>query len=296
MKHFLLAVLAAIALATASSPAEAGSYTVYVDDHAGFDSALAADLAATVVDTSGAFAADPSAATGLASVIRTGTLAGQGFTYTAYDVNFTTAASPPGTLTPGSVGGDLLAATAVDVERPAAQGAATGTGSWGLDSGSGSTTSRNGLLVDFTTTPGNLGIGHFALELVDFEAGAAGTPGLLRLYDGGMLVFSHAFTFAGPKAGNDELHFLGVVAGAGAAWFDQIVVVVGDDTPGGTGNSETWAADRFQFGVTTTPEPGTWALFGVGVAGIAVIVRRRKAARACGAGPCAQSPTGDAAP
>jgi hypothetical protein len=118
-------------------------------------------------------------------VTRSGTIGGQAFTWTAYDINFSNA--PTGHVTPGVVGGDIASATPVDVETPVAQGTATGAGSWGLDSGSGSTTSRNALLVDFTATPGGLGIGHFGLDLVDFEAGAAFTRGTLRLYRAGSL-------------------------------------------------------------------------------------------------------------
>lgn len=282
-----LVLAVAVALGVAF-PAHAGSWTVYQDDQSGFTAALTSSPSSTIVDSGGSFAADP--ASGLASsVTRTGTVAGGTYTFTVYDSNFSTA--PSGTVSPGSAGGDVASTSQLTVEQPAAQGSATGSGTFGYDSAgsSDSTASRNALLVDFTTTPGGLGLGHFALDLIDFEASLGGVSGLLRLYDGGTLVFSHGFAFAGTNAGNNEVHFLGVVAGDFASYFDQVVLVIGDDTAGGTGNSESWAADRFQFGgasgaaappsiVAPTPEPGTWALFGAGAAALCgAVVRRRRA-------------------
>lgn len=260
-----------LVLASAAA-ARADSYLVFQDDRAGFQASLDVNPASTVIDTGGAFAANPVAAAGLASVTRTGTIAGQSFSWTAYDVNFSN--TPTGTVAPGTVGGDVASATPVDLETPAAQGTATGLGSWGLDSGSGGTTTRNALLVNFTGTPGGLGIGHFGLDLIDFEAAAAFTRGTLRLYRAGSLVFSRDFDW-GAQDGNNQTHFLGIVAD-GAFWFDQVAVVVGDDSAGG-GNAETWAADRFTFGQAVhNPEPGTVALFALGAAGLAVAVRRRR--------------------
>lgn len=271
--------LAALSLA-AAEPATAGSYLVFVDDEAGFVSALGPDAVTSVTDSGGAFAPDASAAGGLGSVSRSGSAAGQPFAFTVYDFNFTTSASPPGTLVPGAPGGDVGSVSTLDVETPVRQGGATGVGSFGYDSSTGGVTSRNALLVDFTTTPGGLGVAHFALDLVDFEASAAGTPGSLRLYDAGVLVFSHTFSYPGGGTGNDETHFLGVVALGAPSCFDQVVLVVGDDDPGGSGNGETWAADRLRFGTTINPEPGTWALFGIGAAALAAGVVRRRRARA----------------
>jgi PEP-CTERM motif-containing protein len=267
-------------LAVAASAARADSYIVFTDDRAGFEASLDVDPLSTVIDTGGAFAANPTAATGLASVTRSGSIAGHTFTWAGYDINFSN--SPTGTLTPGTAGGDIASTTPVDIETPAVQGSATGAGSWGLDGGSGSTTSRNALLADFTTTPGGLGIGHFGLDLIDFEASAAFTRGTLRLYRGGSLVFTQDFDW-GAQDGNNQVHFLGVVASS-AALFDQVVVVLGDDSSGG-GNAETWAADRFTFGqATQVPEPATLTLTGLGVASLAAWVRRRRRAAAPAAG------------
>lgn len=269
------ALVALCVVALLAAAARADSYTVFRDDRAGFEASLDIDPLSTVIDTGGAFAANPTAATGLASVTRSGSIAGQSFTWVGYDINFSN--TPNGTITPGTAGGDIASTTPLDIETPAAQGSATGSGSWGLDGGSGSTTSRNALLADFTTTPGGLGIGHFGLDLIDFEASAAFTRGTLRLYRHGSLVFSQDFDWA-TGDGNNQVHFLGVVASS-APWFDQVVVVLGDDSAG-NGNAETWAADRFTFGQAThVPEPATLTLTGVGVASLAAWVKKRRRAR-----------------
>ncbi len=267
-------VVAFVALCVFAPTARADGFLVFQDDRSGFQASLDVNPLSTVIDSGGAFAPTPAAAVNLASVTRSGTIAGQTFTWVGYDINFSNA--PTGHITPGAAGGDIASTTPVDVETPASQGSATGSGTWGLDGGSGSSTSRNALLVNFTTTPGGLGIGHFGVDLVDFEAAAAFTRGTLRLYRGGSLVFSRDFDW-GAQDGNNQVHFLGVVSDGGGM-FDAAAFVVGDDGPGG-GDSQTWAADRFTFGAASSissvqnPEPGTIALFSLGAAGIGLVVR-----------------------
>lgn len=268
----------------------ARSFQVFVDDRAGFDAAVQASGQSSVVDSGGTFAPDPAAATGLAVVSRSGTLAGEDYAYDVRDADFSNA--PPGTLTPGVVGGDVADTDTLAAETPASQGGALGAGTWGVDGSTGSSTSRNALIVDFTTTPGGLGIGHFGVDLVDFEASAAFRRGELRLYDGGVLVFSHLFDWGGDD-GNGTVHFLGVVAApAVSGLFDQVAVALGDDSAG-NGFSEQWAADRFTFGAPAeavpTPEPGTWALFAVGAA-VGIVARLRRSRRTAAG---AESSAGD---
>jgi hypothetical protein len=98
-----------------------------------------------------------------------------------------------------------------------------------------------------------------------------------------VLVFSQLFDWGGPT-GKGEVRFLGVVAVPGeGVRFDQAMIVIGDDN--GNGNAESYGADRFTFGTATaagspvavaTPEPGTFALFGLGAAGLVVWTRRRR--------------------
>lgn len=156
-----LATLALIAGAIAT-PARAGIIISQNNDpNAGrtaFNALLTTDPTSSVVDTSNAFAADPSAATGLASLSRSGTIGGQSYGYTAYDMGYSN--SPTGSLKPGTAGGDIDNLSTINVEAPASQDGATGSGTWGLDSGSVGTSTRAALLLDFTSTPGGQGIGH----------------------------------------------------------------------------------------------------------------------------------------
>jgi len=263
--------LCLMGLAALATTADAGSYTVFQDDRAGFDAALVGRGDSTVIDSGGAFAADPALGSS-AAISRTGTIGGATFSYTAYDLQF--AASPTGTITPGVVGGDTGALSSIRVESPASQSGGVGSGSWGVDSTAVSTSRRSGLLVDFTTSPGGGGISHFGLDLIDFEAGV-GSEGQLRLYAAGLLVFTADFALT-PDGGNSSTHFLGVITdpGGGGLSFDQAVVLVGSKT-------DRWAADRFTFGagapgVAATPEPATWALFALGLVGLTFHLRRRR--------------------
>ncbi|MCG3134825.1 MAG: hypothetical protein HMLKMBBP_02227 [Planctomycetes bacterium] len=271
-------LLALFALFAAAVPAAADPYVVVRDDRAAFAALLDVDPLSSVTDTGGAFAADPAAAAGLASVSRSGFVAGQAFAYTVHDIDFSNA--PTGVIAPGVPGNDIADLDALNVETPAAQGGATGSGSFGFDGSGGGGSTRNALLVDFTTTPGGLGVGHFGLDLIDFEASTGFVPAWIRLYSAGVLVFSQTFGWD-PQTGNDQVHFLGVVAVAqqGGARFTQAVIVVGDDN-GVTGFGESWAADRLTFGAAVhNPEPGTFALFGSGLAALAALCARRRAAR-----------------
>ena len=59
-----------------------------IDDRAGFDGMLTENSGQTVVDSGGAFAPDPGAATGQSSVTRTGTIGGQAYEYTDFRYRF----------------------------------------------------------------------------------------------------------------------------------------------------------------------------------------------------------------
>ncbi len=270
-------VLSLVLVTFAATVARGGSYTIFNDDRAGFESAVATRGDSTVIDSGGAFAADPTVGS-VASVSRSGTVGGAAFSYTAFDLQFS--ATPTGTITPGVVGGDTGALSSIKVESPTSQSGGVGSGSWGVDSTAVSTSRRSGLLVDFTTSPAG-GVSHFGVDLIDFETGV-GSEGQLRLYAAGLLVFTSDFVL-GSGGGNGSTRFLGVITDPadGGLAFDQAVVLVGSKT-------DRWAADRFTFGansgggsgggmdVARTPEPGTWALFALGLVGLTFHLRRRR--------------------
>lgn len=280
LRLMTMVCLAALHL-SATSPAMAGEYEVFVERRADYSRALRMEPTSVILDLDGYFAADPVAASGLDEVLRTGVFEGQTWTYAIRDVNFSN--TPDGTVTPGGgAGGDVDSTSTISVERPAAQGGATGRGSWGVDNAGGSPSTRNALFFDFLATPGDAGVGHLGVHLLDFESDAAFTTALLRLYDDGVLVHSEAFDLGG---GDGESSFVGVVASDPSARFDQALFVIGDDSAGG-GLSEGFAADRFVFGrAVANPEPGTWALMALGVVGLAWRVRRRR--RSAGVGEAA---------
>jgi hypothetical protein len=237
----------------------------------------------TVIDNGTHFGAAP--ATGsVANVSRSGTIGTQSFNYKIYDINFSD--SPNGLITPGSSGNDINALDDVTVEIPASQDNADGIYGWGVDGETGNGTS-NAALFDFT---GN-SIGHFGLDLHDFEAGASispsnstsGASGKIRLYQAGNLIYSYTLQFPGVQGGgstdkpnnginNDSLYkgygnrqsmFVGITANKPSEFFDQAVFVLGDDdvdTPGiasdvNDGSTERWAADGFAFGTAYRSVP-----------------------------------------
>lgn len=228
-----------------NGPAAAGlPGAVTIDDRAGFLASLTADSESTIIDDSNAFAVEPSAGT-VTSVTRTGSIAGEVFSYTVYDIDVSN--SPTGVLNPGIVGGDIADADNIKIETPASQSGAVGSGSWGVDSAGGATSTRNGFLFDFTTTPGDNGIGHFAGEFHDLESNASTTPAEYRVYQDGTLVDSGTIDWGSPNFGNSESHFFGYSVHSETDFFDQILIIVGDDGTGG-GGAEQLAADRFTFG------------------------------------------------
>ena len=143
------------------------------------------------------------------------------------------------------VGGDIDDLDNLLVESPASQGSASGIGSFGVDTSSGALSTRNALLFDFSANPG--GIGHFGLDLHDVENSAEFTLAEYRIYDDGVLVDSGVLDYADGGDGNNESQFWGYAVSSPDNYFDQVVIVVGDDSTGG-GLSERLAADRFTFG------------------------------------------------
>ena len=228
------------------------------------------NISSTVIDDGMNFGAAP--ATGsVASVDRTGTIGAESFSYTIYDIDFNTA--PTGSITPGIDNpiNDILELDNITVETPANQQTANGNYGWGVDSGSGGKgNSPNAALFDF----GSQSIGHFGIDLHDFEAGAgidstiSGASGEIRLYQSGSLVHSYSLQFPGVDGGgstdnpnnsqdkdsaykgygNRQSMFVGIVANNPDEFFNQVAFVVGDDDVGDDGYSEQWAADGFTFG------------------------------------------------
>ncbi len=236
-RHMALAFMA-LPFAIAAPDAHALSL---VYDRADFNGRFTSNVSSTVIDSDGAFAADPAPAKNLPSVIRKGTVGGQSLSYTLYDVDFSD--SPDGTITPGSAGGDIDELDNLNVESPASQSGATGTGSWGVDSDSGASSTRNAAVFQF-----NRSVGHFGLDLHDFESSADGRLGELRIYRNGSLLADLSQVIEWSDDGNDVSHFIGFVAEDSTQFFDAIAFVLGDDDVNGTGRTERWAADNFTFG------------------------------------------------
>lgn len=239
---------------------------LHVNDAAAFAAALTGNAASTITDTGGAFAPDPVVGT-VSQVVRSGAIGADAYSYTIYDVDVSNTLS--GTITPGSVGGDIADLDTIAVEAPATQGSATGTGSWGVDSLAGQNSTRNGLLFDFTTTPGGAGIGHFGVDLHDMEGDTAFTAAEFRIYKSGVLVDSGELAWG--NNGNNQSNFFCYVVGDPSDYFDQVLIIVGDDGTGG-GFGERLAADRMTFGAAYSTDScffdhtGTFTEGGPGVA------------------------------
>ena len=246
----------------------------------GFTNSLNVNSLSTVVDNGTNFGTAPTPIeTNLNSVTRSGEVNGQNFNYTIYDIDFSD--TPNGIITPGIAGNDIDDLDVLQIEIPVAQGDADGTnGWWGVDDGRTGNGTSNAALFDFA---GN-SIGHFGVDLHDFEAGegispsnnTSGASGQIRVYQSGELVFSYDLTFPGvagggstdnpgnltnndstfPGYGNNQSMFVGVSASNPNEFFDQIVFVLGDDdvdtvgvrTSVNDGSTEQWAADGFTFG------------------------------------------------
>lgn len=235
------------------------------DTRTSFENSFDTNSSSSVIDdgTNAGFGGiAPAVNSSVPSVMRTGTLDGSSFDYTIYDIDFST--SPNGNITPGSIGDDINDLDNLNIEQPADQDGATGTYTWGVDSSTGQNSNPNAILFDFSSS-----IGHFGIDLHDFEAGFAdassGASGEIRIYKNQVLIQSITLQFPGPATGtnnstiagfgNKESKFVGIVANDPSQFFDQIAFVVGDDDIGDNGHSERWAADGFTFGTAYQSVP-----------------------------------------
>lgn len=257
----------ALGLSLLARPANA--FSLFIDDRAGFNQALTVNPLSTVVDSGGAFAQDPLAATNVSAdhVIRQGLIGGSAYGYSPVDANFS--------LTPtGAFFSDIASVSRFDVETPVAQDGAAGTGSWGLDSATDNDGIRNALGIAFSETPGGLGVGHFGVDLHDFESSPTGALAQIRLYQNAQLVFAQEIDW-GNDSGNGQSHFLGVAAMSDAEFFDSLLIVLGDDGSGGT----AWAADNFTLGQASAEAVPTPALLpGMIGFGMSLVRKKRKQA------------------
>lgn len=239
-------------------------FKIFKDDRSGFVKSLTHNTDSSVIDTEKNFSQKPVLPTKKNCVVgkgknerrvnsfqREGAIGANAYAYRAFDVNFdmcprSERIGPEMFMDEGFEVGWLI------VECPVIQDGVKGLGTWGLDSGAGNNKTRNAILLNFYTTPDRVGIGHFGADLIDFEASKK-TPAELRLYDDGRLVFRREFDWGTHKEGHEESHFLGVVAQSKKVFFDQIIIILGDDASKPSkdepnGFNEHWAADRFTFG------------------------------------------------
>lgn len=131
------------------------------------------------------------------------------------------------------------------VENPVSQDRAAGF-EHGIDFSYGALTNRNMMVVTFDQP-----MGHFGVDLIDFESHQDFTLGEMRVYSCAddpelLLVMDIDFN---DEDGNEEVHFLGLTATE--AVICHIAIVVGDDSPG-EGKSERFAIDNLRFGLATS--------------------------------------------
>lgn len=130
------------------------------------------------------------------------------------------------------------------VENPVSQDGAVGQGS-GVDFRYGSLRSKNSMLLTFDKP-----IGHFGVDLLDFESDSNFTLGLIRAFDcsaDSKEIFNNEINFATDN-GNSEAHFYGFVTNKKVVC--KVIVVVGDDSMG-SGFTESFAIDNLRFGSAT---------------------------------------------
>ena len=255
-RKFLGTIVVASILSVTSSASAFSIVFGEVDDidsvRTNFVNNLDASSSSTVIDDGTNFGTAPALNNNdsVASITRNGTIGIDNFTYTIYDIDF--ADSPNGIIAPGTVGNDIDDLDNIIFETPANQDGASGSYDWGVDSGTGNGTS-NAALFDFT---GN-SIGHFGVDLHDFEAGAgisstnstSGASGQIRLYKSGEIIENITLEFPGVDGGgstdkpgntdendstyegygNGQSMFVGISADNPNEFFDQVVFVVGDD-------------------------------------------------------------------
>lgn len=275
----VLFVLSAVPILLAAPNAFA---LTFVGDRLGFEASFTSNASSSIVDSDGAFAADPAVGSGLEFVSRTGLVDGEALSYRIYDVDFSN--TPDGTIAPGSAVGDIFELDKLNVESPVGQGKAKGSGTWGIDSSTGANSTRNAAVFEFDRP-----VGHFGLDLHDFESSAIGRFGELRVYNDGALLSGLTQEIKwgdGNEDGNDVSYFIGFVAEDSNQFFDTIAFVLGDDDDGGTGVTERWAADNFTFGeasaisntaAATTAVPTPALLPGLIGFGASLIRKKRQA-------------------
>jgi hypothetical protein len=281
----LIIVFGMTVAAITTNASSAHAFSLFTNNRSEFNNSLNHNPLSTITDNgTSSFGGSPASQSGLDKVTRTGLIYGSTFSYNIYDINFSE--TPTGKLTPG-IANDIFSLSTLRVEKPVNQDGVKGIAAWGVDSqGNDNNSTRNAALFDFTTTRGNAGIGHFGVELYDFESDSAFRLAELRLYKSGSLIYNTNINWGSGANGDKESHFLGVVANSSSEYFDQVVVVLGDDSTG-KGWNEAWAADNFTFGqashaplqkekeISEIPEPSTIAgiLF---VLGIGALSRKQK--------------------